>query len=75
MNMFGSVALLLNDHGSDIDVGIRASTSCSDTDTLDNVVRLSVDSSGTYVKFINNRAIPIVKNDNCGRAYRNKLRH
>jgi hypothetical protein len=61
MNMFGSVALLLNDHGSDIDICIRASPSHSDSDTLDNVIRPSVDSIGTYVKFINSKAVPIVK--------------
>ena len=63
MCMFGSVALLLNDHGSDLDIYVNYMIpGCvSDLVVLDDVVRPSVENVATKVKFIKNTAVPIVR--------------
>lgn len=61
--MFGSVALLLNDHGSDLDIyanfsePLEKSMQC----VLNDVIRPSVSDIATNVKFVKNTAVPIVR--------------
>eukprot|EP01036_Dinobryon_divergens_P031105 gene31105-40450_t len=61
--MFGSVALLLNDHGSDLDIYANFSDSpvLSDDIVLNDVIRPSVSDIATNVKFIKSTAVPIVR--------------